>query len=112
MAKKHRIVHSEDATTIVIEGDRRNPEPGTVVVKFPGGHIEVSRCTDGSYWAHVARSLVENPEAGERAGRIVASRIDHTPEAWRACVLRGESGIPALPADVDMQHLAVQIAVG
>lgn len=107
MAKKHRIVHSDDATTVVIEGDIRNPEPATVVVKFPGGHIEVSRCTDGSYWAHVARCLESNGEIGDRAGRIADSRIDYTPEAWR------ENGmtIPPLPAHEHMQHLAVRIVV-
>jgi hypothetical protein len=105
MAKKHRIVHSDDATTIVVEGDKRNPEPSTVVVKFPGGHIELSRCSDGSYWAHVARTLESNSETGDRAGAIADSRIDYTPEAWAA----NGGVIPSLPAHSDIQHMAVRV---
>lgn len=55
MTKQHRIVHSSDATTVIVEGDRRRPEPTYVIVKFPGGHVEVTRCDDGTYWAHIGR---------------------------------------------------------
>lgn len=61
-----KVVHSEDAVTVIFEGDKRNPEPTTGVIKFPGGFIEVSRCTDGSYWVHTA---IEDPT------KITESRI-------------------------------------
>lgn len=51
--KQHKIVRSGDATTLIIEGDIRRPEPGSAVIRFPGGFAEVTRCTDGTYWAHV-----------------------------------------------------------
>ncbi len=69
MAKQFKQVRSDDALTIIVEGDRRNPEPGTLVVKFPGGHIELSRCTDGTYWAHT--QVVDT-------ANIVASRVDYS----------------------------------
>ena len=53
MAKQFKTVRSEDAMTVLIEGDRRNPEPSTLIVKFPGGHVEIARCSDDTYWAHV-----------------------------------------------------------
>ena len=49
-----KVIHSEDAVMIKFEGNKNNPEPSTGIIKFPGGHVEVSRCTDGSYWAHIA----------------------------------------------------------
>ena len=107
MTKKHKIVHSEDATTVVIAGDIRNPEPATVVVKFPGGHVEVSRTSDGDYYVHIQRNLDTNYEIGLRAGHIVQSRLDYTPEAWRANGL----AIPPLPKHEEIQHIAVNISV-
>lgn len=63
-----KVVHSEDAVLIEFKGDRRNPEPTTAVIKFPGGHVEVSRCSDGTYWAHL--TVVE-------AANIVDGRVDY-----------------------------------
>lgn len=51
---KAKVTHSTDAVQVTFNGDKRNPEPSTGVIKFPGGHVEVSRCTDGTYWAHIA----------------------------------------------------------
>lgn len=65
---RHKIVHSDDACCVLIEGDKRRPEPSTAVIKFPGGHIEVSRCSDGSYWVHLA--VVDHKN-------IVDSRVDY-----------------------------------
>lgn len=69
------VTHSQDAVQITFRGDRRNPEPGTAVIQFPGGHVEVSRCSDGSYWAHLE---VVDPR------NIVDSRVDHVYGAPRA----------------------------
>ena len=48
-----KVVHSEDTVMVEFKGDKRNPEPSMAVIKFPGGHVEVSRTSDGKYWAHV-----------------------------------------------------------
>ena len=105
MTKQFRIVKSEDATMLVIEGDKRNPEPISAIIKFPGGHVEVTRTTTGDYWCHFQRTLDSNTETGDRAGSIVDSRIDYTPEAWRA----NGCAIPPIPAHADIQHIAVRV---
>ena len=75
-----KVVHSGDAVQITFEGDRRRPEPSTAIIKFPGGHVEVTRCSDGSYWAHVAVVDGANIAEGrvDRAGRVcsVAEMLD------------------------------------
>lgn len=98
-----RVTHSSDAVQITFRGDPRNPEPGTAVVAFPGGHVEVSRHSDGSYWVHVARNTRLNNEHEDVLGEIVESRIDHTYEAR-------ERGIPPLPAHSEIEHMAIRIA--
>lgn len=96
MAKKVQIVHSDDAVTIIVRGDRRNPEPGTIVVHFPGGNLELSRASDGTYWAHIG---VVAP------GNVIGSRVDHTHEA------ANELGkIPEFPRAESVNHIALRIA--
>ena len=90
-----KVTHSDDAVQITFEGDRRNPEPSTAVIKFPGGHVEVSRCTDGGYWAHI--DLVD-PANND------GSRIDYVAEVAR------EAGIPPLPREEHIKHIAVRVA--
>lgn len=81
MSKKFKIVNSDDALTIIVEGNPKNPEPSTAVIKFPGGSVEVSRTADGSYWAHITR-LVNN-------AHVIDSRVDFaSQQAWL------EKGIP------------------
>ncbi|MHB1265894.1 MAG: hypothetical protein ACYC1S_16015, partial [Gemmatimonadaceae bacterium] len=39
---------------IELLGDRmKRPEPAQHIIEFPGGAVEVSRTSDGSYWAHI-----------------------------------------------------------
>jgi hypothetical protein len=106
MAKQFQVTHCDDALVVTIRGDRRNPEPATAVVKFPGGHVEVSRCSDGTYWAHIQRTLNPVEEADEVRGEFVDSRIDYTPEAWR----ENGGAIPPIPAHAGIQHIAVRVA--
>ena len=61
------VVHSQDGVQVTFNGDKRRPEPTMGVIKFPGGHVEVSRCSDGTYWAHV--NVVD-------AANVVESRMD------------------------------------
>lgn len=79
---RFNVIHSQDACLIEVKGDKRKPEPSTAVIKFPGGHVEVSRCSDGTYWAH----LVVNDRTNITDSRIEyqhgASRaVDDLPEA-------------------------------
>lgn len=96
MAKKFQQTKSDDALTIHIAGDVRNPEPGSCIIKFPGGQVEVTRCTDNTYWAHLS---VVDPS------NIVDSRVDHTFEAHRAL-----GKIPDFPRADAVQHIALRVA--
>lgn len=98
-----QVTHSEDAVNITFHGDKRKPEPSTAVIAFPGGHVEVSRASDGTYWVHVARNTRINNPDDDCLGAIVDSRIDHTYEA-RA------RGVPPMPAHEDIEHMAIRIA--
>jgi hypothetical protein len=69
---KAMVVHSDDAATIIFNGDKRRPEPSSGIIKFPGGHVEVTRCSDGSYWAHLAVVSGVN---------IIDSRMDYSHDA-------------------------------
>lgn len=93
---KANVVHSVDAVTVIFKGDAKNPEPSTGVIKFPGGHVEVSRTSDGEYWAH---TYIDN------TAEIVDSRLDYKYEKWR------ETGgdIPDLPEHKDIQKMAVRV---
>src|SRR6266481_547642 len=69
---------------IELLGDNKNirPEPATHIIEFPGGAIELSRTTDGNYWAHIIvnRDFALPDDAhGLRAayGEIIGSRIDY-----------------------------------
>jgi len=88
------IIHSADSLMIVIKGDKRNPEPSTIVIKFPGGHVEVSRCSDDSYYAHITADKSEN---------IIDSRIEYNYEGYL------EHGVPDIPDHNKIKKLAVKI---
>lgn len=104
MSKGHKIVRSDDATTLVIAGDRRNPEPSHAIVKFPGGFVEVARASDGSYWIHAHRHTDGCEETGEQQGVITGSRLDWSPE------FAAERSIPNLPAHEEIRGMSIRIA--
>jgi hypothetical protein len=68
---------------ITLLGDKtKRPEPATHIIEFPGGAIELSRTTDGNYWAHIIvnRDFALPDEIGGMEGaygEIVGSRIDY-----------------------------------
>ncbi|MEJ1438492.1 MAG: hypothetical protein RPU61_14485 [Candidatus Sedimenticola sp. (ex Thyasira tokunagai)] len=93
---KAKVVHSDDACTLIFRGDKRSPEPSTGVIKFPGGHVEVSRASDGKYWAHTHI---------DKTAEIVDSRIDYRYEKW----LETAGDIPPMPAQKDIQKMAVKV---
>ena len=97
---KALVTHSQNACTINLKGDKfKNPEPETCVIKFPGGHVEVSRTTDGNYWMHLS---VDNPK------NVIDSRIDYDFEGYS----KAEVKIPSIPHEEHIQHIAVMVAKG
>ena len=101
MAKGFQIVRSEDATTIIVAGDKAHPEPSSAIIRFPGGNVEVSRTSDGAYWAHIG--FEEFGDDGERSRfQIVDSRIDYDAECGR------KNGIPDVPDADHIKHIAVR----
>lgn len=88
------VVHSQDACTIVFKGNPKSPEPTSGIVKFPGGHVEVSRNDDNSYWIHVQV---------EGSDRMIDSRIDYDIEYARV------NGIPEIKDADHINHIAVRV---
>lgn len=93
---KAKVVHSDDGVMIEFKGDRNNPEPTCGIIKFPGGHVEVSRCSDGSYYAHID---VVDPR------NIVASRMDYA-----TAPSLDIANIPGVPNADQIKHIAVRIS--
>ena len=88
---------------IYIKGNPEEPEPGEFYIHFPGGQIGISRCTDGSYWAHLNLEDEKPDGSGrEKKSNIVMARVDckdlHTSEA--------SIGDMARP---DCYHIAIKI---
>lgn len=74
MAQAKLTKGGSDVFVTHIKGDKHTQaEAATYLTKFPGGHVEVSRCTNGDYWVHVA--VNKNETEGEGAGRIVDARL-------------------------------------
>jgi hypothetical protein len=107
MSQHHTVVNQkfdEAPARRVLKGNKREPEPGTHVIEFPGGAVEVSRLEDGSYWAH---SILNRGRPGREwaggfhgaIGEVVASRVD-----W---VERRLEDIPCLPDGAHLTQIAV-----
>jgi hypothetical protein len=88
------------AKVITLYGDKtRAIEPAQHIINFPGGSVEVSRCEDGTYWAHIARNRADNHPPGE-AGVFLAGRMDSDgPDATR----------PITIDDTGIYHVAIRI---
>lgn len=73
------------------------------IIEFPGGAIEVSRCTDGSYWAHIIVNHGFGDADGDgmntAVGEVVGSRIEH----------QNGTGPADLPNEKAIEHVAVLI---
>lgn len=65
---------------IQLLGDKKRPESAQHIIEFPGGAIELSRTSDGNYWAHIIINrgqVVEDLEGLYSArGVIIGHRID------------------------------------
>lgn len=89
-----KVTHSTNACTIIFEGDPASPEPEHGIIKFPGGHVEVARTSDGSYWCHLRR------DSDADAFEVVGSRIDY------------DHGIPSIGVpDIDEDHLCTGLSL-
>lgn len=89
-----------------LKGDKkRKPEPAQHIIEFPGGAVEVARCEDGSYWAHIiintGWSDPEQTGLHKAAGEVADSRID-----WSE---RRLDEIPGLPQAASLSQIAVRI---
>lgn len=94
MARLKNIVHSEDACTLIFKGDKSKPEPSCGIIKFPNGFVEVSRCSDGSYYAHIV---------ADDSSKIIDSRVDYNYDGYL------EHGIPEIPAQNQIKKLSIKI---
>jgi len=80
---------------IELLGDKTiRPEPAQHIIEFPGGAIELSRTSDGNYWAHILvnREWADTDQRGAKGalGEIVGSRIMRDDEQHVSKVDRAE----------------------
>lgn len=86
-------------------GDKtKKVESATHIIEFPGGAVEVSRCEDGSYWAHIIvnrRQFADGDGDGltSARGEIIGTRIEHA----------NGSGVQDLPNETEVEHVAILI---
>jgi len=101
-----KVTHSTDSCVIVFEGDRKHPEPSTAAIEFPGGNVEVTRTSDGTYWAHIAVYRDRTHEGGPVKGEIIDSRIDYDHDGYKKASIK----IPDIPHGEHVQHIAIKVA--
>lgn len=90
-----------------LKGDRRNPEPESFRVVFPGGDVDVVRTSDDEYWVHVRVNRPEDcvvEEMDRVPGRLVDGRLDIS-DRHSSEVDAGDFDNP------NLYHLAVRVAV-
>jgi hypothetical protein len=94
------------AKVINLYGDKACPESAQYIINFPGGYIELSRTTEGRYWAHVGvnkGAILTDIAKLSKSGKIVESRIDYTYEGHI------KHGILDVPDFDKIQKIAVLI---
>lgn len=96
----HQITKAPKRITLL--GDKtKRPEPAQHVIEFPGGAVEVSRCSDGSYWAHIivnSADIMDDCEGRVSAfGKVMGSRIDRA------------TSVDPIPNETDVRQIAVLI---
>ena len=99
--KMLKVVGNNSCQKIYLHGDIKNPEPDTVVIKFPGGHVEVSRCTDNTYWAHIAVTKRDDyDDNGDITpeGKFLNGRIDFEDK-------------PVMSFPSESNHIAIRIGL-
>jgi hypothetical protein len=100
-AKNYQIARAPKR--IALLGDKtKRPEPAQHIIEFPGGAIELSRCSNGDYWAHIIvnRSHAVDDTEGLKSAvaEVVDARVDMT------------DGVMPLPVSLeDVDQIAVLI---
>ena len=90
-----KVTHSEDGVQVTFTGDKsKGLEPSTGVIQFPGGHVEESRCDDGTYWAHINVVAPAN---------VVDSRMD-------VRYADGRSAVIPMDGEAEIDHVAVRVS--
>ena len=107
--KRLRIIDfGETVQGVRLDGDRRNPEPESFRVAFPGGDVDIVRTTNDEYWVHVRVNSSEDvtllqDEARVIVGQLVDARLDIRGKH------QGDTDVGDF-ADPGLYHLAVRIA--
>jgi ribosomal protein S8E len=103
---KHRGGKAFTAKVIELKGNPKNPESAQHIIKFPGGSIEVSRTTEGNYWAHI--EVNRNPPSADGGGvresargRVAESRVSY----------EGASAVSSIPDHGEITHMAVLVEI-
>ena len=102
-----KVKGNNTAQHIYLFGDKnKQPEPAEFTVHFPGGHIIVSRCSDGTYWAHtsIEADKVRAKPSDMIRGKFIEGRIDCTG------VAPNKMDIGDLSRD-DCHHVALRIGI-
>lgn len=92
-----KVVHSTDGVTVVFKGNPKSPEPSLGVIRFAGGLVEVSRCSDNSYYAHIYI---------DEGAEILNSRVDYDPEYAQ------KHNIPDIPDRDHVRKIAIRVKGG
>ena len=100
-----QLVIGKAPKLIRLFGDKaRKVESAQHIIEFPGGAIEVSRCTDGTYWAHILinHGFDEGDGKGYSSarGEVIDSRIQ-----------RDEENVDSLPGSERITQIAVRVRV-
>ena len=98
---KHYVI-DKAPRRIELLGDKNiRPEPAQHVIEFPGGAVEVSRTTDGNYWAHIIanRDFMDRDCDGvhHAYGEIIGGRID------------ADTGVHQIPSHEEITQIAILI---
>ncbi len=96
---------------VKLEGDKsKKAEPAQHIIEFPGGAVEVSRCEDGSYWAHIivnnAQTVDDTEGRLSAIGKVKDTRIDFTDPKVGVCSI---TALDNVGAPVPFDQLAVRI---
>ncbi len=103
---KGKVVHSGDACTVLVEGNKEaRPEPSEHMIEFPGGSIAVMRTSNDEYWAHIwvnKKQVLDDIHILSKPGRIAEGRIDY-PRPFG-------DGAATLHGCENADHIAVKIS--
>ena len=92
---------------ITLYGDKsRKAESAEHIIEFPGGAIELARCSDGTYWAHILVNrggVIDDSDGIDGAvGQVIDSRIDYN---------RPPGDIREIADHAGIRQISIRIAV-